>query len=102
MEGKITVNVWRKSGAIDFGSSKREIRVSEGSSYRDVDCSSWVKLLRMLSFLQKRVLFDDIFQEKWTCHDSLLYQSKHPTYKFSLKVIVVVLWSQSRPFLYAQ
>ena len=34
-EGKITVNVWRKSGAIDFGSSKREIRVSEGSSYRE-------------------------------------------------------------------
>ena len=34
-EGKITVNVWRKPWEIDFASSLRKVRVSEGLSYRE-------------------------------------------------------------------
>ena len=52
--------------AIDFGSTKREVRVSEDSGYRESTAALGVncKLLRMLLLHQNQVLLDDIFQEK--------------------------------------
>ena len=44
-EGKITVNVCGNPGEIDFGSSWREVRVGEGSSYRESTVYTCIQVL---------------------------------------------------------